>query len=105
MSEVPADSLSAETLRCPTCGAVQEWSDTCRRCRCDLSLLRAAAEAAAVCRRRCLAALRRQCPEAALQHARRLYALDAGPSSARLLAVCLLLHDQWDSAIAVANNG
>ena len=23
---------------CPTCHAEQEWSDTCRRCKCDLTL-------------------------------------------------------------------
>ena len=27
-------------MRCPTCRAEQEWSDNCRRCRCDLQLLR-----------------------------------------------------------------
>ena len=35
-TERPAGRMN---VRCPTCGQWQEWSDSCRRCKCDLLLL------------------------------------------------------------------
>lgn len=49
LMEVPMHDEDAQGgVRCPTCHAEQEWSDVCRRCKCDLRLLRSMAEA---CRR------------------------------------------------------
>ena len=92
----------ATTLGCPTCGAQQEWSDTCRRCRCDLTLLRAVKEARRGHRRRCLLLLRAGRLTEALQQARRGYALCADQRSARLLAVCHLVCGNWMRAITLA---
>jgi hypothetical protein len=104
-----ADDLSQQPaggdLRCPTCGAVQEWSDVCRRCRCDLTLLRRVADAERVSRGRCLAALRGDRIPEALDHARRLYCLHPGPTASRLLAVCHLLHGNWRAAASLAVAG
>lgn len=102
---MPADSLDNSAqgdVRCPTCGALQDWSDDCRRCRCDLSLLRRAAEAIPTSRRRCLGALRAGRISEALDHARRLQALSPDRSAAQLLAVCHLLQGSWLSAATLA---
>ena len=91
MSEGSLDNSADGDVRCPTCGAWQDWSDACRRCRCDLTLLRRMAEAIQASRRRCLCALRAGRTSEALHHARRLQALCPDRSAARLLAVCHLL--------------
>ena len=39
--------MNATDCRCPTCRNVQPWSDECRRCGTDLSLLRRLAEESA----------------------------------------------------------
>lgn len=92
----------ATTLGCPTCGTEQEWSDTCRRCRCDLTLLRAVEKVRREHRRRCLLLLRAGRLTEALQQARRGYALCADQRSARLLAVCHLVCGNWTRAITLA---
>ena len=43
-----------DEMRCPTCGARPGWADTCRRCKCDLRLLRAAERAYEQHRAECL---------------------------------------------------
>ncbi len=91
-----------DQVRCPTCGARQTWSDACRRCKCDLTFLRAAAEAARRHRRRCLLLLRAGRHGEALRQAQRLVALAPDPRSARLLAVCSLLCGHWTGALAAA---
>ena len=58
-----------EQMRCPTCGAEQVWADACRRCRCDLRMLRAAEQAYQLHRRRCLDGLRNGQIEIARRHA------------------------------------
>lgn len=90
--------MDAETLRCPTCRAQQPWSDSCRRCKSDLRLLREVAEACAALRRECLANLRQNRPQAALDPARRCVELCDNPETRRLLAVCELLNGNWASA-------
>ena len=40
-----SDPPSPDSMRCPACRASQEWSDVCRRCKCDLTLLRESANA------------------------------------------------------------
>ena len=89
-------------VRCPTCNATQAWSDTCRRCTCDLTLLGSAHEACAGHRRRCLLFLRTGRLSEALRQAHRCYALCPDERSARLLAVCHLLSGNWTRAIALA---
>ena len=98
MSEGSPDGPAHGDARCPTCGALQEWSDACRRCRCDLTLLRCMSEAAQASRRRCLHAVRAGRSSEAIRHAHRLYAISPDASAARLLAVCHLLQGNWLSA-------
>src|SRR5512143_2836839 len=105
MTEVtpnPDDALPSNTVRCPTCRAVQEWSDTCRRCQSDLRLLRAAATSYLRDRRLALLRLRAGDPCGALGPTRRAHQLRPGPASARLLASCALLCGDWASAAALA---
>jgi len=93
-----------ETVVCPTCRARQEWADTCRRCRSDLSLLRAYADSYHRARFRCLAALRRGDPRAAVRAARRCAWLRPGTEANRLLASAALLAGDWSTALAAANS-
>jgi len=93
-------SRSVEELRCPTCGARQGWTDTCRRCKSDLRLLRSALEAYEEHRRAALLALDKGRLEVALLRARRCHELRPGPESRRLLAVCQLLRGDWPAALA-----
>jgi hypothetical protein len=89
-----------DELRCPTCGARQAPSDTCRRCKSDLRLLVAALETYEEHRRAALADLDAGRVDAALRHARRCHELRPGPDSHRLLAVCRLLRGDWPEAMA-----
>lgn len=75
-------------MNCPVCNAGQEWSPTCRRCRCDLSLLWQAHVACEAARRRALVALAQGRPADALRDARQAYDFDPSDRAARLLAVC-----------------
>src|SRR3954469_53527 len=92
------------TVRCPTCSAVQEWSETCRRCKTDLRLLRDVAEAYRRSHRRCLLHLRAGQPHEALRSPRRCHELRADDESTRLLAVCALLCEDWATARALAQD-
>jgi hypothetical protein len=96
------DAPDARTVRCPTCRAVQEWSDACRRCKCDLRLLRAVSEAYQRSRRACLYYLRASQPRAAERAARRCHALFPSSESQRLLALAALLRGDWPEAAALA---
>jgi hypothetical protein len=102
ISEASPDVSANGQVRCPTCGAVQAWSDACRRCRCELSFLHDAADAAQASRRRSLRALHLGRVPEALHHARRLYALCPDRPAARLLAVCHLLLGHWRAAASMA---
>ncbi|HEV3003341.1 MAG TPA: hypothetical protein VGX78_02725 [Pirellulales bacterium] len=93
---------AGEMMCCPTCRATQEWSPTCRRCKCDLSLLRMVADEYRESRLRCLQELRWGRHQAALDHARQCLRLDAKGESQRLFAVCALLARDWPSALATA---
>ena len=68
MSSGPDADPAPGMVRCPTCRALQEWSDACRRCRSDLRLLRASAAAYERSRRACLEAVRSGDPRAASHH-------------------------------------
>jgi hypothetical protein len=87
---------------CPTCKAKQEWSETCRRCKCDLTLLWAADRAYQRERQQCLTALRAGLGPIALAHARRCHQLMADAESARLLAVSQLAVGDFTGAIQAA---
>ena len=90
------------TVRCPTCGAAQAWSDACRRCKCDLRFLREVAEAGVRSRDVCLRHLRDGRLREAFHDARRFQALAATPESLRLLAVVALRREDWPTAAALA---
>ncbi|HUY34826.1 MAG TPA: hypothetical protein VMV69_18920 [Pirellulales bacterium] len=91
-----------ERLRCPTCRAIQEWSPTCRRCKCDLGLLRLVADEYHASRSRCLTELARGRAWSAFDAARECMSLSPDLESQQLLAVCLLLGGDWPAALATA---
>ena len=92
----PSPSGPSEAqVRCPVCRASQAWSDTCRRCKCDLSLLRSVAAAFWEVRAGCLRHLRAGRWAEALREARRACDLCPGEETTRLLAVCHLLCEDW----------
>ena len=91
-----------EKMRCPTCGAEQHWADSCRRCRCDLRLLRAAVQAYSRHRRECLGALEDGQFEIARKHARKSQYLFPHVQAHRLMAVCELMSERWLAAIEEA---
>lgn len=89
-------------MRCPTCGARQAWADTCRRCKCNLRLLRAATEAYARHRRLSLQLLNAGAAELALPHARSCHLLNPGTESNRLMALCYVVQENWNDAVEKA---
>ena len=91
-----------DELRCPTCGARQGRVDTCRRCKSDLRLLRAALESYERHHRAGLMAFDAGRLDSALRHARRCHDLRPGPEAQRLLAVCQLLRGDWLEATEMA---
>ena len=102
MASPDPEAPDADTVRCPTCRAEQAWSEACRRCKCDLRLLREVAEAGARSRNACLRNLRDgRLPEAS-HDARRFQALAANPESLRLLALVALRREDWPTAAAMA---
>ncbi|HZW32217.1 MAG TPA: hypothetical protein VFF52_16010 [Isosphaeraceae bacterium] len=102
MAEDPEGRRPVEGLRCPTCGARQAWTDTCRRCKSDLRLLREALAAYQRHRRCGLRDLQSGRLGSALRHARRCQELRPGPESRRLLVVCQLLRGDWLEAVDLA---
>ena len=88
-------------LRCPTCGAEQTYSDICRRCKCDLSLVHRLLEYRDALTHRCLLQLRDQQPAHALKAAQQCYAIAADHQTARRLAVVYLLIGDYRSAVDV----
>jgi hypothetical protein len=93
------DETASNQVRCPTCRALQEWSDSCRRCRSDLRLLRAAQASYDSHRRRCLLNLDAGRPDLALGHAVRCHDLRPDGESRRLLALCALVGEDWEAAL------
>ncbi|MGA2255373.1 MAG: hypothetical protein ABSG53_11975, partial [Thermoguttaceae bacterium] len=81
------------------CRATQAWSDTCRRCRCDLQLLRQANQARRQARRKALLDLRDGRWADAHRAALAYHALAPGADSRRLLAVCCLLAGDFAEAV------
>jgi hypothetical protein len=95
-------SRAREGIRCPTCGALQGWAEVCRRCKCDLRLLRAAVRAYERNRRQCVLLLYAGFSEAALAHARRCHELRPGAESRRLIALGHLVRESWLDALRAA---
>lgn len=104
MTEVDDQAWPAARFRCPTCRAEQPWSDTCRRCKCDLSLLHRAAQACQAQYRLCLQELSAGRTAAALAAARQCYAIKPTPAAARLLAVSALVERDWATAVAAGRH-
>jgi len=96
------DKLDPTVVRCPTCRAEQEWSDVCRRCKSDLTLLRAVAAAYERDRRECLEALKSGRPFEALRHALHGQWLRPDPNWHRLTAVSALLANDFEAAAGLA---
>ena len=101
------DAEATETVRCPTCRASQGWSNECRRCGSDLSLLRKVAFRCRWHRQQSLWAINEERLGDALSHAQQGQDLRPDVSATQLLAVCLLLNGQFEeayrAAIAVAS--
>lgn len=95
-------SADSNGFRCPTCGARQDLSPTCRRCKCDLSLVVAAHRRRQALRRQCLLEIGRRRGPAARQAADELYRLAPDADSARLLAVAHLLCGDYVGALHTA---
>ncbi len=93
------DVISPDQVRCPTCRALQEWSNVCRRCRCDLRLLRSACSGNREHRRGCILQLEIGRPDLAMSHALRCHELQPGADSLRLLALCILGRQDWETAL------
>ena len=89
-------------VRCPTCRAVQDWADWCRRCRCDLRLLRAAWAAYEDHRRQCMLDLEAGQPALAMGHAIRCHEFQPDADSRRLMALCALYQEDWETALQLA---
>ena len=99
MSEGSESTESTAKLRCPTCGATQVWSDTCRRCRCDLSLLHDALRGVGQLRRACLAALGDGRYDEAVEAALGCCRLDARPENRHLLAMAEFYRGRFATAV------
>jgi hypothetical protein len=95
----PATQAPLEDFRCPTCGARQGLTETCRRCKCDLSLVVAVQRRRHTLRRQCLQRLRQRHGRAAVQAAEELHALAPDADSARLLAVAHLACGDYAQAL------
>lgn len=89
-----------EMMRCPTCRAEQAWSDTCRRCRSDLRLLKALETEYREHRELCLSNFREGRKQAALEHAQACVRVRPDEAARQLLAVCSLISGDWPAALA-----
>jgi hypothetical protein len=97
MSELPEN-----TVRCPTCRAQQVWSETCRRCKCDLRLLYEAEQSYRNSRTRCLNALHAGRADAAMVEAQVCLRIRPDEEARKLLAVSALMTGDWPTAIKLA---
>jgi hypothetical protein len=97
--------ITTTEVRCPVCKARQPWSAACRRCRCDLTLLGAAAAGYFQLCRSCRQSLRGNRTAEALRSAAETYALYPSAESARLLAVCHFLREKWPAAATLLQGG
>ncbi|MHB8899007.1 MAG: hypothetical protein ACYC6Y_09700 [Thermoguttaceae bacterium] len=105
MTESSSERTGEDEMLCPACKACQAWSDECRRCKCDLSLLKEWHAACEAVRRRCLVELGRGSSKRALRYARRYALLAGGAEASRLLGVCQLLSGNWAESCASLGEG
>ena len=96
--------MLSQTMRCPTCRAEQVWSDTCRRCKSDLRLLRDVAEDFTLRTTECLRLLHQNKVGSALEQARHCCELRDDAKSRQLLAVCELLNSHFHEAAQLARD-
>ena len=94
-----ARDRGSQDMTCPTCNARQVWSDECRRCKTDLSLLRQIWQTAEAERRQCLRELAAGQPHLALRHAHRYAAYVGRAQASRLVRVCSLLCENWSDTL------
>lgn len=87
-AQTTTQSVETETMHCPTCRAKQAWSDECRRCKSDLSLLRHFESARRWHWQRCMEHLNAMRFELARRHAEQLLSLDGSAQSRRLFELC-----------------
>ncbi|MCU0960651.1 MAG: hypothetical protein MUF48_11155 [Pirellulaceae bacterium] len=86
-------------LRCPTCGAWQDISDVCRRCKCDLSLVVPLLRERQRLRQSCLAALHDGRYAQARSLALRCCTISRDADNLQLLALTELLTGQYAAAL------
>ena len=98
------DPPSPDSLRCPACRATQEWSDVCRRCKCDLTFLRESANAYWQARRAVFRHLRDGHPLRAHRMARYCASIAPSDESRRLAAVCALLSRDWPAVASALDS-
>ena len=101
MTESTLEHAASDEMYCPACNARQVWSDECRRCKCDLSLLRRYWRTGEAQRRQCLRQLRAGHADQALRHARCYSAIVGVAEASRLLGVCHLLCGDWPKAMSL----
>ena len=99
MTQTTIQHAGSQEVVCPTCNARQTWSDECRRCKTDLSLLRQVWQTAETEHRQCLRELSAGRPRQALRHAHRYAAYAGHAEASRLLRVCALLCEDWPNAL------
>ena len=95
---IPLDQ-ARDLMACPTCGARQPPADACRRCRSDLSMVRAARGQYEKTRRQCLALLANRRLKRAAEAARAAWAQSHDDDSLRLLATCYLMQGSFADAV------
>lgn len=100
--------LTSETMRCPTCGAKQSWSETCRRCGCSLDLLQDIRASYLEQRAACLQAMQGGQWTQAHWYARQCWRIDPREDAGKLLIVCGLKlgldSEAWSLAKRVAGS-
>jgi hypothetical protein len=99
MTEATIEHTGPREMTCPTCNARQVWSDQCRRCKTDLSLLQQIRQAAETEHRRCLRELSAGRPRQALRHAHRYASYVGHADASRLLGGCSLLCEDWFNSL------
>ena len=96
-----ASGRDVDEFACPVCGARQALSETCRRCRADLSLLVGVYSELAAKRARCLALVRQRRLMRATRLAKECLELSRDEPNRRLLATCYLLQGDFAAALRI----
>jgi hypothetical protein len=86
---------------CPVCGAAQEPSESCRRCRADLSLVLGLRAQLGAKRTECLALLRRRRLLRATRLAQECLKLSDDDANRRLLSTCYLMQGDFATALRI----